>query len=132
MMNGEENILWNTPINWFAKSSGTTSDKSKFIPISDESLQDNHFKASKDVLTTYYNNFPGSDLLTGKSLVIGGSHQLNKMNEAIQYGDLSAVLMQNTPFWGQWLRTPELSIALLDEWENKIEQLSQDNRPKKM
>ena len=102
MMDGEENILWNTPINWFAKSSGTTSDKSKFIPISDESLQDNHFKASKDVLATYYNNFPGSDLLTGKSLVVGGSHQLNKMNEEIQYGDLSAVLMQNTPFWGQW------------------------------
>ncbi len=124
MMNGEENILWNTPINWFAKSSGTTSDKSKFIPISEESLQDNHFKASKDVLATYYNNFPGSDLLTGKSLVVGGSHQLNKMNEEIQYGDLSAVLMQNTPFWGQWLRTPELSIALLDEWENKIEQLA--------
>ncbi|MBC7890418.1 MAG: GH3 auxin-responsive promoter family protein [Ferruginibacter sp.] len=124
MMNGEENILWNTPINWFAKSSGTTSDKSKFIPISEESLQDNHFKASKDVLTTYYNNFPGSDLLTGKSLVIGGSHQLHKMNEEIQCGDLSAVLMQNTPFWGQWLRTPELSIALLDEWENKIEQLA--------
>ena len=124
MMDGEENILWNTPINWFAKSSGTTSDKSKFIPISEESLQDNHFKASKDVLTTYYNNFPGSDLLTGKSLVVGGSHQLNKMNDEIQYGDLSAVLMQNTPFWGQWLRTPELSIALLDEWENKIEQLA--------
>ena len=124
MMEGEENILWNTPINWFAKSSGTTSDKSKFIPISEESLQENHFKASKDVLTTYYNNFPGSDLLTGKSLVVGGSHQLNKMNEEIQYGDLSAVLMQNTPFWGQWLRTPELSIALLDEWEEKIEQLA--------
>ena len=124
MMEGEENILWNTPINWFAQSSGTTSDKSKFIPISGESLQDNHFKASKDVLTTYYKNFPGSDLLTGKSLVVGGSHQLNKMNEAIQYGDLSAVLMQNTPFWGQWLRTPELSIALLDEWEDKIEQLA--------
>lgn len=124
MMEGEENILWNTPINWFAKSSGTTADKSKFIPISEESLQDNHFKASKDVLTSYYNNFPGSDLLTGKSLVVGGSHQLNKMSEEIQYGDLSAVLMQNTPFWGQWLRTPELSIALLDEWEEKIEQLA--------
>jgi len=124
MMEGEENILWNTPINWFAKSSGTTADKSKFIPISEESLQDNHFKASKDVLTSYYNNFPGSELLTGKSLVVGGSHQLNKMSEEIQYGDLSAVLMQNTPFWGQWLRTPELSIALLDEWEEKIEQLA--------
>jgi GH3 auxin-responsive promoter len=125
MMEGEENILWNTPVKWFAKSSGTTSDKSKFIPISDESLADNHFKAAKDVLTNYYNNFPGSDLLTGKSLVVGGSHQLSKVNEEIQFGDLSAVLMQNSPFWGQWIRTPELSIALLDEWENKIEQLAQ-------
>ncbi|MBN8832793.1 MAG: hypothetical protein ABS68_08730 [Niastella sp. SCN 39-18] len=125
MMAGEENILWNEPIKWFAKSSGTTSEKSKFIPMSDESLKDNHYQANKDVLTNYYKNFPGSDLLTGKGLVVGGSHQINKLNENIQYGDLSAVLMQNSPFWGQWLRTPELSIALLDEWETKIEKLAQ-------
>jgi GH3 auxin-responsive promoter len=125
MMNGEENILWNTPVNWFAKSSGTTSDKSKFIPISEESLQDNHFKASKDLLSNYYKNFPSSDLLTGKGLVVGGSHQISKINDDIQYGDLSAVLMQNSPFWGQWIRTPELSVALLDEWEHKIEKLAQ-------
>jgi len=125
MMNGEENILWNTPVGWFAKSSGTTSDKSKFIPISEESLQDNHFKASKDLLSNYYKNFPSSDLLTGKGLVVGGSHQISKVNEEIQYGDLSAVLMQNSPFWGQWIRTPELSVALLDEWEDKIEKLAQ-------
>lgn len=125
MMEGEENVLWNTPVRWFAKSSGTTSDKSKFIPISEESLQDNHFKASKDVLSNYYKNFPSSDLLTGKGLVVGGSHQISKVNEEIQYGDLSAVLMQNSPFWGQWIRTPELSVALLDEWEDKIEKLAQ-------
>lgn len=125
MMDGEENILWNTPVTWFAKSSGTTSDKSKFIPISEESLYDNHFKASKDLLSNYYKNFPSSDLLTGKGLVIGGSHQISKVNDDIQYGDLSAVLMQNSPFWGQWIRTPELSVALLDEWENKIEKLAQ-------
>ncbi len=125
MMNGEENILWNTPVSWFAKSSGTTSDKSKFIPISEESLYDNHYKASKDVLSNYYKNFPSSDLLTGKGLVVGGSHQISKVNEHIQYGDLSAVLMQNSPFWGQWIRTPELSVALLDEWEEKIEKLAQ-------
>lgn len=125
MMGGEENVLWNTPVKWFAKSSGTTSDKSKFIPISDESLQENHFKASKDVLSYYYKNFPSSDLLTGKGLVVGGSHQISKVNEDIQYGDLSAVLMQNSPFWGQWIRTPELSVALLDEWEMKIEKLAQ-------
>jgi hypothetical protein len=124
MMQGEENILWNTPVKWFAKSSGTTSSKSKFIPVSEESLQENHFKASKDVLTNYYNNFPSSDLLTGKGLVVGGSHQLNQINDEIQYGDLSAVLMQNTPFWGQWLRTPELSVALLDNWTDKIEKLA--------
>ncbi|MBS1495282.1 MAG: GH3 auxin-responsive promoter family protein [Bacteroidetes bacterium] len=125
MMNGEQNILWNTPVNWFAKSSGTTSDKSKYIPISEESLQENHFQASKDVLSNYYKNFPSSDLLTGKSLVVGGSHQISKLREDVQVGDLSAILMQNSPFWGQWLRTPELSIALLDEWENKIEKLAQ-------
>ncbi len=124
MMDGEENILWNTPVSWFAKSSGTTSDKSKFIPISQESLQDNHYKASKDLLSNYYKNFPSSDLLTGKGLVVGGSHQISKINDDIQYGDLSAVLMQNSPFWGQWIRTPELSVALLDEWEEKIEKLA--------
>ncbi len=125
MLKGEENVLWNTPVKWFAKSSGTTNNKSKFIPVSEESLQENHFKASKDVLTNYYNNFPSSDLLTGKGLVVGGSHQINQLNEDIQYGDLSAVLIQNTPFWGQWLRTPELSVALMDDWGEKIEKLAQ-------
>jgi hypothetical protein len=125
LMNGEENLLWNTPVTWFAKSSGTTSSKSKFIPITEESLEDCHYQAAKDVLTMYYNSNPDSDLLTGKGLVIGGSHQLNALNEEISYGDLSAVLLQNTPFWGQWLRTPELSIALMDEWETKIEALAQ-------
>jgi hypothetical protein len=125
MMAGEENVLWNAPVNWFAKSSGTSNSKSKFIPVSEESLKENHFQATKDVLTKYYKNFPSSDLLTGKSLVVGGSHQLSQLSEDIQCGDLSAILMQNSPFWGQWLRTPELSIALLDEWENKIEKLAQ-------
>lgn len=125
IMQGEQNILWNTPIYWFAKSSGTTSDKSKFIPISEESLQDGHYKASKDVLSLYYQYHPDSALLTGKGLVIGGSHNINPMNAEAQYGDLSAVLLQNSPFWGHWLRTPDLSIALMDEWESKIEKLAE-------
>jgi hypothetical protein len=125
IMDGEQNVLWNTPIYWFAKSSGTTSDKSKFIPVSEESLHDCHYKAAKDVLTLYYTYNPDSDLLTGKGLVIGGSHNIHQMNEEVQYGDLSAVLLQNTPFWESWIRTPELSIALMDEWENKIEKLAQ-------
>jgi hypothetical protein len=125
LMQGEENLLWNTPVDWFAKSSGTTSDKSKFIPITQESLEGCHFQAAKDVLTLYYNYNTESDLLTGKGLVIGGSHQISKINEDKQYGDLSAVLLQNTPMWANWIRTPELSIALMDEWENKIEMLAQ-------
>ncbi len=125
LMNGEENLLWNTPVNWFAKSSGTTNERSKFIPITEESLQECHYQGAKDVLTAYYHFNPDSDLLTGKGLVIGGSHQVSQLNDDIFYGDLSAVLLQNTPFWGQWLRTPELSIALMDEWERKIEALAQ-------
>jgi len=125
IMEGEQNILWNTPVYWFAKSSGTTSDKSKFIPVSDESLEDSHYKAAKDVLTMYYNFNPESELLTGKGLVIGGSHTIHKVNQDVQYGDLSAVLLQNSPFWAHWIRTPDLSIALMDEWENKIEKLAE-------
>lgn len=125
LMQGEQNLLWNTPVNWFAKSSGTTSDKSKFIPVTQESLEDNHYQASKDVITFFYHDFPESKLLTGKGLVVGGSHQLSQMSEEIYYGDLSAVLMQNSPFWGHWIRTPDLSIALLDEWEQKIEAIAQ-------
>lgn len=125
LMLGEQNLLWNTPVYWFAKSSGTTSDKSKFIPITEESLNDCHFQGSKDVLSTYYNLKPESDLLTGKGLLIGGSHQINQLNEEAQYGDLSAVLFQNTPLWANWIRTPELSIALMDEWEAKIEAIAQ-------
>lgn len=126
VMEDGDSILWNTPVKWFAKSSGTTHDKSKFIPITDESIQDNHFQAAKDVLALYYNELPESDLLTGKGLVIGGSHQVSPINEDIQFGDLSAVLLQNAPFWAGLIRTPELSIALMDEWEEKIEQLAQN------
>ena len=106
------------------KSSGTTDDKSKFIPVTEESLEDCHYQAGKDVLTLYYHFNPESNLLTGKGLVIGGSHQVSQLNGNF-FGDLSAVLMQNMPMWGHWIRTPELSIALLDEWENKIETLAQ-------
>lgn len=125
IMGGEQNLLWNSPIFWFAKSSGTTSDKSKFIPVSSESLEDCHYKAAKDVLTMYYQFNPDSELLTGKGLVLGGSHSINPLNTEAQYGDLSAVLLQNSPFWGHWLRTPDLSIALMDEWENKLEMMAQ-------
>lgn len=121
ILNGEQNVLWNEPINWFAKSSGTTSDKSKFIPVSQQTLSECHFKAGKDVLALYYQNFPNSNIANGKCLAIGGSHQINQLNGDSFYGDLSAVMLQNMPMIGQVMRAPELQIALMDEWEAKIE-----------
>ncbi|MCX8472325.1 MAG: GH3 auxin-responsive promoter family protein [Sediminibacterium sp.] len=125
IIEGEEDITWNTPISWLAKSSGTTNDKSKFIPISEECLMDGHYKAAKDVLYLYYKNVKNSSMLLGKGLVVGGSHQLHQFNENFQCGDLSAVLLQNSPFWSTIIRTPDLSIALLDDWEEKIFKLAE-------
>jgi len=117
---GEQNILWPTPIKWFAKSSGTTQDKSKFIPVSKEALEENHFRGSKDVLALYSSLNPESRIFRGRGLVLGGSHQISSLNMDSFYGDLSAILLQNSPFWVNFIRTPELSIALMDEWESKM------------
>ncbi|HQE11180.1 MAG TPA: GH3 auxin-responsive promoter family protein [Flavipsychrobacter sp.] len=124
ILEGEQNILWPSPINWFAKSSGTTSDKSKFIPISKETLDDNHFKAGKDVHALYLAQFPDANIFNGKCLVIGGSAQVNQLNADSFYGDLSAVMIQNMPFTGQILQTPSPEITLMDEWEAKIEKIA--------
>lgn len=125
ILNGEQNLLWPSDVSWFAKSSGTTSDKSKFIPITKENLDDNHYRAGKDVLALYLHQFPESKIMSGKGLVLGGSHQVNTLADESFYGDLSAVTMQNMPLMGQLLRTPDLSIALMDEWEEKIEAMAQ-------
>jgi hypothetical protein len=124
ILEGEQNILWPSPITWFAKSSGTTSDKSKFIPISKESLDENHYKGGKDVHALYFKQYPESKVMSGKCLVIGGSHQINQLNADSFYGDLSAVMLQNMPYYSTWVRTPDLSIALMDEWEQKIEMMA--------
>lgn len=124
MMKGGQNLLWPTPINWFAKSSGTTDDRSKFIPVSKEALQDCHYKAGKDMYSLYYALYPEANLVDGKSLVLGGSHQISKFNDDCQYGDLSAVLMQNLPLWAEAKRVPDLSIALMDNWEEKIDKMA--------
>jgi hypothetical protein len=125
MMEGNQNVLWNSPITWFAKSSGTTADKSKFIPVSNESLEQGHYKSAKDLLALYYRNFPQSGIMTGKCLTLGGSHQVNQLNADSYYGDLSAVMIQNMSYFTQLIRTPELSIALMDEWEAKIEKMAE-------
>lgn len=121
MMKGENNLLWPSEIKWFAKSSGTTSDRSKFIPVSEESLEECHYKGGKDLLSIYCNNRPDAQIFTGKCLVLGGSHQINPLNNESSYGDLSAVILKNLPIWAEYLRTPDLSITLLDNFEEKIE-----------
>lgn len=125
IMRGEQEVLWDSPINWFAKSSGTTGDRSKFIPVSKETLNDNHYKAGKDVLSLYIRQFPQSNLMNGKCLTIGGSHQINQLNTNSYYGDLSAVMLQNMSIVAQQFRAPELSVALMDEWEAKLEAIAQ-------
>jgi hypothetical protein len=124
-MAGGQNLLWPTAISWFAKSSGTTDDKSKFIPVSKESLMECHYKAGKDMYAIYYNLYPEANLVDGKSLVLGGSHQINKLSENSYFGDLSAVLMQNLPIWAEAKRVPVLSIALMNNWEEKIEKMAE-------
>jgi hypothetical protein len=125
LMKGEQNVLWNSDIKWFAKSSGTTGDKSKFIPVSVEALEECHFKGGKDALSIYCNNNPETTLFNGKGLALGGSHQISDFNNESYYGDLSAIIIQNLPWWAQFLRTPNLSIALMDEWESKIEKMAE-------
>ncbi len=122
---GEQNILWPSDIKWFAQSSGTTNDKSKFIPVSEEALEECHYKGGKDLLSFYCNNFPNSKIFDGKGLSLGGSHQINSYSNESFYGDVSAIIIQNLPFWAEFIRTPEVSIALMDNWEEKIEKISQ-------
>ncbi|WP_185154021.1 GH3 auxin-responsive promoter family protein [Fulvivirga sp. M361] len=126
IMKGEQNVLWPTEITWFAKSSGTTNARSKFIPVSTEALEDCHFKGGKDLISIYVNSHPDSRMFAGKGLAIGGSHQINEYDPkgSSYYGDVSAVIMQNLPLWAQVIRTPSLEVALMDRWEEKIEKMA--------
>lgn len=126
LMRGEQNILWPSEIKWFSKSSGTTNARSKFIPVSQEALEDCHFKGGKDLLSIYVNNYPDTEIFDGKGLAVGGSHQINEFDPSASsfYGDVSAVIMQNLPHWAQFIRTPSLETALMSKWEEKIEKLA--------
>lgn len=123
---GEQNIVWPTTTRWFAKSSGTTNARSKFIPVSPEALKEGHYKAGKDMLALYIHNYPDSQIARGKSIGLGGSLHAHMVHtkSSTQYGDISAVLMKNLPFWAQWNRTPDLAIALMAQWEKKMEMLA--------
>jgi hypothetical protein len=124
MMHGEQNVLWASPISWFSKSSGTTNARSKFIPVSKESLENCHMMGGKDMITLLINNKPETRIFEGKGLSIGGSLSNNPLNSSLLLGDVSAVVMKNLPIWAQIIRTPSLDVALMDDWDQKIEKMA--------
>ena len=117
---GEQNLFWPTKIKWFAKSSGTTNAKSKFIPVSDEAIEFCHMKAGKDMLCLYINNNKSANLFTGKSLRLGGSAAVYEDSNSY-FGDLSAIIIENMPFWADLSSAPKQEVALMSEWETKME-----------
>ena len=119
-MKGEGNIFWPKPINWFAKSSGTTNAKSKFIPVSTDSLENCHYAAGKDLLCMYLNNNENSNLFNGKNLRLGGSKELYEEN-GTTFGDLSAILIDNMPLWAEFSSTPSNKVSLMSNWEYKMQ-----------
>lgn len=122
-LKGEQNLLWPSEIKWFSKSSGTTNARSKYIPITEDSLEECHFKGGKDVLTLYLQNRPDSGIFDGKGLSIGGSLQQNPFSTLTNVGDVSAIITENLPTWAEYLRTPPLNVALLEKWEDKMEKM---------
>ncbi|MBL7963908.1 MAG: GH3 auxin-responsive promoter family protein [Flavobacteriales bacterium] len=123
---GEQNLLWPTDIKWFAKSSGTTSDRSKFIPVSREALEECHYKGGKDLLALHVEQNPSSRLYLGKTLVVGGSSAIEPVRADAYSGDLSAIIIRNLPIWVELRRTPAIETALMDNWEEKIEQMARE------
>lgn len=122
---GEQNILWHTDIKWFAKSSGTTNDKSKFIPVSEESLDDCHYNGGRDMIAIHCSLNPETQLFTGKNLALAGSLVTDHFGDhESQNGDLSAIVINNLPIWAEFFRAPDLSIALLEKWDEKLEKIA--------
>ncbi len=128
---GESNIIWPTPIKLFAKSSGTTNAKSKFIPVSQESLEDCHFAAGKDMLCMYLNNNPEASLFTGKNLRLGGSKEIYRDGDT-SFGDLSALIIDNMPFWADFSSTPSAEVSLMSNWETKLDAIAEETIQEKV
>lgn len=119
----QSNVLWDTPVKWFAMSSGTTEDKSKYIPVTKESLQNCHYKCGYHMLGLYGHHHPETKFFLGKTLVLGGSQQVNNIGDGVFTGDISAILMKNLPFFPKLAKTPA-KIALLSDWEEKLQKLT--------
>ncbi len=126
MRHGEADVLWPGQVQWYAKSSGTTNDKSKFIPVSAEGLHDIHYQGGKDVVTFYLRNNPNSRLFDGKSLILGGSHSPNYNVDGSLVGDLSAILIENINPLVNLMRVPRKRTALLSDFEVKRDRIAQE------
>ena len=124
IMKGEQNILWPTEVKSFAKSSGTTSGRSKFIPVSREALEECHYKGGKDMLSIYCSNNEETEVFTGKALMMGGSSQTIDPDANSYHGDLSSIIIKNLPFWAEIKRTPDRETALLENFEDKLEKMA--------
>ncbi len=119
----KSNVLWDSPVKWFAMSSGTTNDKSKYIPVTKESLKNCHYRGGYHMLALYAKHFPENRFMFGKSLVLGGSQQVNTIGKGVFTGDISAILVKNLPWWAKTRRTPE-EISLIPEWDVKLRKLT--------
>ena len=126
MRHGEANVLWPGVVKWYAKSSGTTNDKSKFIPVSSDGLHNIHYKGGADVVAVYLRNNPGSRLFDGKSLILGGSHSPNYNVEGSLVGDLSAILIENINPIVNLFRVPKKQTALLSDFEVKRDRIAHE------
>lgn len=129
--NGEEYVLWNQKVKWYAKSSGTSSSKSKFIPVTPDSLKITHFKGMTEMLACYINNHPDSKLFCGSALTLGGSVKPGTITShskaKIYSGDLSAVMLENSPAIVELVRTPKKSTALMPDFNKKVEQICKES-----
>ena len=130
MRHGEQNVLWPGGVKWYAKSSGTTNDKSKFIPVSADGLHRIHYKGGFDAVALYLANHPHSRIFDGKSLILGGSHSPNYNLPGSLVGDLSAILIENINPLANWVRVPKKETALLSDFEIKRDRIARETMNK--
>ncbi len=124
---GEDYVLWDQKVHWFAKSSGTSSDKSKYIPITPDNLYHCHYRGFRKMLASYLDTYPKSKLLQGKSLTLGGSVHLDELShKGAHNGDLSAILLKNTPKIAEMFRVPKREVALFSDFDEKIEMICKE------
>ena len=125
--NGEQGVIWDDKIKFFAKSSGTTDYKSKFVPVTHQGLQDSHLRGSRDVVTLLSHVYPESNIFNGKTLTLGGSHKIENNASDIIVGDLSAILIENTPKWANYIRVPSKKTALIPDFDKKVELICKES-----